>query len=186
MTELLLGLSLLALVIMIMLHISSKKQQELLINQVAELRKADEKKYEEILQLKVGNEQLQKGTKELQVDLFNLQDELGSEREKNRNLLSQKKSSETRLGQISEHLIPFLATCPYDPKNLHFLGNPIDYIMFDFDEGTIVFLEVKSGNSKPSKRQKTIKNIIKSGRIFYEELRINEKGIKLKRKENES
>lgn len=118
--------------------------------------------------------------KDLQNEVINLQDELGEEREKNRALLSQKKSSETRLGQISEHLVPFLENCPYDPKNLHFLGNPIDYVSFDFDDGAITFLEIKSGNSKPSKRQKTIKNIIKAGRVFYDEIRINEKGIKIK------
>lgn len=117
---------------------------------------------------------------EMQKSVLDAQNELGEEREKNRILLSQKKSSETRLGQISEHLIPFLEGCPYDPKNLHFLGNPIDFISFDFDAGEIVFIEVKSGNSKPSKRQKIIKNIIKSGRINYAEIRVNEKGVKHK------
>ncbi len=120
------------------------------------------------------------GLQEMQRSLLEAQNELGDEREKNRVLLSQKKSSETRLGQISEHLIPFLEGCPYDPKNLHFLGNPIDFISFDFDGGEITFIEVKSGNSKPSKRQKIIKNIIKSGRINYAELRVNEKGVKHK------
>jgi predicted Holliday junction resolvase-like endonuclease len=118
--------------------------------------------------------------KELQTELINLQDELGGEREKNRALLSQKKSSETRLGQISEHLVPFLENCKHDPKTMHFLGNPIDYVVFDFDDGKITFLEVKSGNSKPSKRQKVIKNIIKAGRVHYEEIRINERGIRNK------
>lgn len=118
--------------------------------------------------------------KEMQADLVNTQDELGNEREKNRALLSQKKSSETRLGQISEHLVPLLENCRHDPKTMHFLGNPIDYVIFDFDDGKITFLEVKSGNSKPSKRQKIIKNIIRTGRIYYEELRINERGVKNK------
>jgi predicted Holliday junction resolvase-like endonuclease len=122
--------------------------------------------------------------RDLQTEVVNLQDELGGEREKNRALLSQKKSSETRLGQISEHLIPFLDNCPYNPKDLHFLGNPIDYLVFDFDEGKITFLEVKSGNSKPSKRQKIIKNMIKCGRVFYDEIRVNEKGIKIKKIQN--
>ena len=126
------------------------------------------------------NAQLQKDTKEFQKTVIELQEELGKEREKNRTLLSQKKSSETRLGQISEHLVPFLTNCQHDPKNMHFLGNPIDYVVFDFDQATITFLEVKSGNSKASKRQKIVKNIIKSGRVFYEEIRINERGEKNK------
>lgn len=134
----------------------------------------------EVIDTKVQNTQLRDTNKALQGDVINLQEELGTEREKNRFLLSQKKSSETRLGQISEHLVPFLEGCTHEPKNMHFLGNPIDYVVFDFDQGAITFLEVKSGNSKASKRQKTIKNIIKSGRIYYEEIRINEKGVKNK------
>ncbi len=136
------------------------------------------------LQLAIVNNKFNDQLKELQENVVNLQDELGEEREKNRALLSQKKSSETRLGQISEHLIPFLKECPYDPKTMHFIGAPIDFIVFNFDDGSISFLEIKSGNSNPSKRQKTIKNIIKSGRVFYEEMRINEKGIKHRKIDN--
>lgn len=106
---------------------------------------------------------------------------LGQEQEKNRSILSQKKSSETRLGQITEHLVGFLNGCPYDPKAMHFLGNPIDFVIFDFDQGEITFLEVKSGNSKPTKRQKIVKHIVKQGRINYAEIRINEKGVKHKK-----
>ena len=132
----------------------------------------------QMLETQVYNQQLERTNRELQGDLLDAQDFLGQEREKNRTLLSQKKSSETRLGQISEHLVPFLSECKHDPKTMHFLGNPIDYVVFDFDQGSITFLEVKSGNSKPSKRQKTVKNIVKSGRIYYDEIRINEKGVK--------
>lgn len=133
---------------------------------------------------KVQNSQLRDTNRYLQSDILELQEQLGQEREKNRTLLSQKKSSETRLGQISEHLVPFLANCPYDPKNLHFLGNPIDYVSFDFDAGAITFIEVKSGNSKPSKRQKIIKNLIRNGQVYYDEIRINERGVKIKNYKN--
>ena len=136
------------------------------------------------VEIKVQNNQLRDTNRYLQSDVLELQEQLGQEREKNRTLLSQKKSSETRLGQISEHLVPFLANCPYDPKNLHFLGNPIDYVSFDFDAGAITFIEVKSGNSKPSKRQKIIKNLIKNGNVYYDEIRINERGVKIKNYKN--
>ena len=123
--------------------------------------------------------------REALVKVNDLEEGLGDEREKNRVLLSQKKSSETRLGQISEHLIPFLKDCPYNPKDMSFCGNPIDYLVYDYDQGKIVFVEVKSGNSKASKRQKTIKNIIKSGRVYYAEMRINTKGVKVTESKNE-
>lgn len=125
----------------------------------------------------------QDSAKSLQEDLLNIQDELGKEREKNKTLLSQKKSSETRLGQISEHLVPFLNNFRHNPKDLHFIGQPIDYMVFDFDQGAITFLEIKSGNSRATKRQKTVKNIIKEGRVYYEEIRINEKGLKASKRE---
>ena len=48
-------------------------------------------------------------------------------------LLSQKKSSEVRTGQIVEQLAPFLDNFKYDPKKLHFMGMPIDYIYFGDD-----------------------------------------------------
>jgi predicted Holliday junction resolvase-like endonuclease len=147
-----------------------------LVFQEVRLRKLNKKNLQLAIKEHKDTEQL----RDLSLEVVNLQDELGGEREKNRALLSQKKSSETRLGQISEHLVPFLQNCKHDPKTMHFLGNPIDYIVFDFDEGKITFLEVKSGNSKPSKRQKIIKNIIKSGRINYEEIRINERGVRTK------
>lgn len=136
--------------------------------------------HEKNQQLAIQNAQNLETLKEFQATLLEVEAQLGEERETNRALLSQKKSSETRLGQISEHLVPFLENCTHDPKQMHFLGNPIDYVVFNFDDGAITFLEVKSGNSKPSKRQKTIKNIIKSGRVFYEEIRISQKGIKNK------
>lgn len=132
----------------------------------------------DILDLEVRNRQFKEEIQKIQQDLVFIRTELVVEQEKNKTLLSQKKSSETRLGQISEHIVPFLEGCRHDPKSLIFLGNPIDYVAFNFDEGSITFLEVKSGNSKASKRQKTVKNIVKTGRIFYEELRINESGVK--------
>lgn len=148
----------------------------LLLNRRAEPKAIIEARAKEM----VLNSQL----KEASENLLNIQEELGLEREKNRELLSQKKSSETRLGQISEHVIPFLEGCPYNPKDLHFLGNPIDYVVFDLDQGEITFLEVKTGNSKQSKRQKLIKNIIKAGKVYFAEMRIDQKGTKHKRYDN--
>jgi len=86
-------------------------------------------------------------------------------------LLSQKKSSEVRLGQISENLAPFLKNFKYDPKRCHFLGNPIDYIIFEDDK--IVFLEIKSGESKLSQSQKNIKELIIKGKVEFAQMRIN-------------
>ena len=85
-------------------------------------------------------------------------------------LLSQKKSSEVRLGQISEHLAPFTDSFKHDPKKAHFLGNPIDYVVFEDDK--IVFVEVKSGESKLSTSQKNIKKLISDGKVEFEQVTI--------------
>ena len=142
-----------------------------------------------LLQRELGNteniiEQWIFEVQKLEAEKKELEKKLQVEIENNKKILSQKKSSETNLGQISENLAPFLENFPYDPKDCQFLGNPLDYIVYDLDQGQIVFIEVKSGGSKPSKKQRTIKNIIQSGRVFYEEMRINNKGVKIKRAKN--
>jgi len=87
------------------------------------------------------------------------------------NLLGQKKSSEVRLGQISENLAPFLKDFKYNPKKAHFIGMPIDYIIFE--DNKIVFLEVKSGKSQLTPNQRNIKKLIDSKKIFWDMMRIN-------------
>jgi len=86
-------------------------------------------------------------------------------------LISQKKSSEIRLGQISEHLIPFTKNFPFDPKKARFIGSPIDMIVFE--ENKIVFVEVKTGDSKLSNLQKNIRKIVEDKNIEWFELRID-------------
>lgn len=82
----------------------------------------------------------------------------------------QKKSSEVRVGLITEQLAPFLEGFPYDPSNCHFLGKPVDIVCFD-DTG-IHFIEVKSGTSSLSLSQRKIKNHIKEGNVSFEIYRI--------------
>lgn len=90
-------------------------------------------------------------------------------------VLSQKKSSEVRLGKIAENLAP-LYNWPYNPSNAHFIGQPIDFIQFEDDE--IIFIEVKSGNARLSKSQKNIRDIINNKKVSFATYRINETGSK--------
>jgi predicted Holliday junction resolvase-like endonuclease len=87
-----------------------------------------------------------------------------------RKVLSQKKSSEVITGQIAEKLAPFLEHFKYNPQNSVFLGQPIDYLVFEKDE--IVFVEIKSGNARLSKKQKEIKDLIKNNKVNWKEIRI--------------
>lgn len=95
------------------------------------------------------------------------------EKDNYRKLLTQKKQSEVVLGFISEKLSPFLEDFEYDPQRLKFLGDPIDYV--HFGDEVITFIEVKSGKSRLSKKQKTIRDMVKNKRIAWYEYRINKK-----------
>lgn len=152
--------------------------------ELKEKQKESELKSQSIGQLETKLEEYVASLQELQTKRLELDQKLQQEQEANRKILSQKKSSETRLGQISEQIAPFLKQCPYDPKIMQFLGNPIDFIVFNYDKDEIVLLEVKSGNSKESARQKKIKNMVKEGKVYYEKLRINDKGTRRRREKN--
>ena len=95
---------------------------------------------------------------------------LEEETESRKKTLSQKKSSEVRLGNIAETLAPFLDQFDFDPENCIFLGKPIDYISFE-DEG-ITFIEVKSGKAQLSTKQRHIRDLIKDKQVSWKEVRI--------------
>ena len=92
------------------------------------------------------------------------------EKEKNK-IYSQKKSSEVRLGQIAEQMAPFLDVFPYNPKRAHFLGMPIDYIVFE--DNVIIFVEVKSGKAVLNNTQANIKKLVEGGRVAWKEIRVD-------------
>ena len=86
-------------------------------------------------------------------------------------LESQKRSLETIYGYAVENLTPFVDDMKdYDPKLFRQLGQPIDYIYFG--EDGIEIIEVKSGNSKLSPKQKRIKKLVEDGKVVFKELRI--------------
>lgn len=102
-------------------------------------------------------------------------------RTKHDTMLSQKKSSEVRVGKIGENMAPFLTDWPYDPNNFRFLGNPVDGIQVNDD--AIILIEIKTGNSRLSKTQKRAKELVKEGKVYFETFRISEDGCTLKRAE---
>ena len=126
-----------------------------------------------------GNVDAKKRESELQMLLktaaetaTDLEKKLEEETESRKKTLSQKKSSEVRLGHIAEKLAPFLEDFPYEPENATFLGQPIDYIVFEEEE--IVFIEIKSGNSQLSQKQRMIRDLVKSKCVSWKEIRIKD------------
>ena len=95
-------------------------------------------------------------------------------RNKSKKTTSQRKSSEVRTGQIAENWAPFMKQCDeFDPKSMKFLGDPIDFVVYDFKGDRIVFMEVKSGNATLNDNQKKVKRLIEEGKVEWKEIRIN-------------
>ena len=102
--------------------------------------------------------------------LKDLEEKLLIETEKRKKVVSQKKSSEVRLGNIAETLAPFLDQFDFDPETCTFLGKPIDYISFGQEEITLI--EVKSGKSQLNSRQRQIRDQVKDNKVSWKEIRI--------------
>ena len=83
---------------------------------------------------------------------------------------SLRRSESTRYGQITEQFMPFISDYPYDSKQFRFLGSPIDGVQFEEDK--IVMIEFKSAGSKLSTRQRKIRNLIKEGKVDFQEIRV--------------
>lgn len=85
--------------------------------------------------------------------------------------LSHRKSSEVRTGKIAEKFAALMGDFPYPLDDATFLGMPIDFICYS--EDGVHFVEVKSGNSALSPKQKKIKDLINEGKVSFEVFRIN-------------
>lgn len=80
-------------------------------------------------------------------------------------------------GQMLEQVAPFLPDFPCNPADVRFVGKPIDFVAFpgavdNKPISEVLFIEVKSGTSALSEREKEIKNVIQKGRVKYIEYRI--------------
>lgn len=90
--------------------------------------------------------------------------------------LALQRSRRVLKGQAAEQLAPLTQGFPYLPNDSRFLGSPIDYVIFDGlsdeEEVEVVFVEVKSGDSRLSGRESKVRDAIQAGRVRWEELRL--------------
>ena len=93
-------------------------------------------------------------------------------------LKSQQQSKSVRLGQLTESILPLHINFPYDYKLIRPMFQPIDYVYFGEDK--IIFIEVKMGTSQLSEKQKNIARLVKEGKVFFEQHRVDEKGYTVK------
>jgi len=86
------------------------------------------------------------------------------------------RSSKILSGKALEKLVPLLKNFNHSPHDVRWLGDPIDLVVFDGASNDnpqkITFVEIKSGKSELTEKQKKIKQIIKEGKVFWEEIRV--------------
>ena len=85
-------------------------------------------------------------------------------------LKSEKKSLSVIHGQNIEEVVPFSKYFNYDYRQFKFLGMPIEGIVFGEDK--ITFIEIKTGKSQLSDKQKNIKKMVEDKEVYWEEIRI--------------
>lgn len=87
-------------------------------------------------------------------------------------------------GKMAEQLAPILPEFEYLPSDAKFLGDPIDYVVFDgysaFRDGEgraedidVVLIDIKSGGARLTKGQLAIAQAIQQGRVRFETIRID-------------
>ena len=84
------------------------------------------------------------------------------------------KSKSVLIGKATEHVVPYFKEFPYNPNDARFLGSPIDLIVFNgISENNlqeIVFVEIKTGKSTLSDREKQVKNCVENKNVVYKKI----------------
>ena len=89
------------------------------------------------------------------------------------------RSHMTVSGKVQEHLAPLLPgfCAEFNPRDARFLGSPVDFVVFDgLDSGEevtrVVFVEVKTGRSALSARERRVRAAIEQGKVEWQLLRL--------------
>jgi predicted Holliday junction resolvase-like endonuclease len=86
------------------------------------------------------------------------------------------RSQAVTAGKVHEQLIPYLPGFPFNPKDVRFLGSPIDLVVFDgLAEGQVrrvVFVEVKTGRAGLTSRERSVRDAVQAGEVEWAELRV--------------
>jgi predicted Holliday junction resolvase-like endonuclease len=81
------------------------------------------------------------------------------------------RSQSVKHGKSWEHFVPFTKEFEKiaNKENFVFIGQPIDGI--SFDENEIKFIEIKTGKSRLSEKQRKLKSLIEKKKVKWIELR---------------
>ena len=90
------------------------------------------------------------------------------------------KSQSVTMGKMTEHIVPYLPGFGFNPSDARFIGSPIDLVVFDGlgnDEvKKIVFVEIKTGTSTLSTRERLVRDAIIERRVEWIEMKVNLEG----------
>ncbi|MPW44178.1 endonuclease [Acinetobacter guerrae] len=87
-------------------------------------------------------------------------------------------------GKMAEQFAPILPEFRYLPSDAKFLGDPVDYVVFDgytdFRDGEgqaedieVILMDIKSGGARLTKGQQAIAQAVQDGRVRFETLRVD-------------
>lgn len=86
------------------------------------------------------------------------------------------RSQAVTVGKVSEQLVPLLPGFEFNPKDVRFLGSPVDLVVFDgLNDGVVrqvVFIEVKTGAASLTPRERQVRDAILEKRVRWDELRL--------------
>lgn len=84
-----------------------------------------------------------------------------------------KRSRAALLGSLMEQVGPLLPGFKHDLNDLRALWDPVDFVAFNGigvqrKVDSITFLDIKTGEARLSPVQKTIKDTVESGKVYFE------------------
>jgi len=86
------------------------------------------------------------------------------------------RSQAVTTGKVHEQLVPYLPEFGFNPKDARSLGSPVDLLVFDgLDDGElrrVVFIEIKTGGSGLTGRERQVRDVVRARQVTWEELRI--------------
>ena len=103
-------------------------------------------------------------------------------------LQSVNQARSTLKGQIGEQLAPLLPGFQYAAADARFLGDPIDFVVFNGytemrdglngqgSEVEVVILDIKRGNARLSEAQKAVAAAVCAGRVRFQVVRVADDG----------
>ena len=96
------------------------------------------------------------------------------------------RSRSTLKGRISEQMAPLLPEFPFASADARFIGNPIDFVVFDGytrvkDENgnsiSVVLVEVKKGKGKLTREEMLIKKAVEEGRVSWQTIFLKDEEV---------